>query len=176
MQIKLITTIDKKGYMTEGNELLFSLNANLKSFKTYTIAKPLIFGRKSFEFLKELFPYRKHYVLSTTLELENKDIEGNVHLYSSINDLITSLKSTGAKEVFVLGGPNIIHQFIKYNLFDELIITHINEDLPSDIKLNLEYLDLPSWNIYSRIEQPKSAANAYDFTIINYIKPKKRFY
>lgn len=175
-KIKLITTIDKNGYMTEGNKLLYSLSGNLSSFKSHTIAKSLIFGRKSFEQLEELFPYRQHHVLSTTLEVDDKESEKNVFFYSSIKEMMDSLNALEIKEAFVLGGPETINNFIKYNLFDELIITHIDQDLKSDIKLNLEYLDLHSWNIYNRTEYKKSATNAYDFTVINYIKPKKRFY
>lgn len=171
-QIKLITTIDKNGCMTEGNKFLYSLRENLSNFKLNTINKPLIFGRASYEVLDDIMSYRPHFVLS---EKVTNNTDKTIYV-NSIKQLIEILNASPYKEAYLIGGGAVINQFIKYNLIDELILTHVDTEIGGGLKLDLEALDLHSWNIYNKAEIPKSETNEFDYSIINYIKPKKRFY
>ncbi len=170
-QIKLITTIDKNGCMTEGNKFLYSLRENLSNFKLNTINRPLIFGRSSYEVLDEVMAYRPHYVLSKKVSLNT---DKTVYV-DSIKKLMDMLNAANYKEAYLIGGGTVINQFIKYNLIDELILTHVDTEIDGGHKLDLEALDIHYWNIYNRSKFEKSTVNDFEYSIINYIKPKKRF-
>jgi len=77
----------------------------------------------------------------------------------------------------VIGGANVVKQFAKMNLFDELIITHVDCSLKGDTILDLdEDLGLENWHVYKSENFAKSDKNQYDFKVNRYIKKKKRFY
>lgn len=171
VNIKLIIAIDKNGGMGINNKLPWKLKDDLKHFKQETSNCPIIMGRKTYESLPGILPDREHIVLSNTLKEGNT----NVSVFSDIKNLIDYLNDN-YKNAYVIGGANIVKQFIKYNLLDELIITKVNTIAETDTKLNLNMLDLDKWDIISCDNYEINNRNEYDFSIIKYIKRKKRFY
>lgn len=172
LKIKLMIAVDRNGVMGDKNTLPWKLSDDLKQFKKETIGSPLIMGSNTFTSLPGILPGREHIVLSTTLYGdENKSV------FTSIKNAIDYLKESEHKHVFVIGGANVVRQFAKLNLFDELIITHVDCAIKGDTILDLdEDLGLENWHIYKTTSYEKSDKNEYNFTVNKYIKKKKRFY
>lgn len=172
LKIKLILAVDKNGVMGDKNKLPWKLSDDLKEFKKETIGSPMIMGSNTFNSLPGILPGREHIVLSTTLYGdENKSV------FTSMKNAIDYLKDADYKNVYVIGGANVVKQFSAMNLFDELIITHVNCSIKGDTILDLdEDLGLENWHIYNSNKYTKSEKNQYDFIINRYIKKKKRFY
>jgi dihydrofolate reductase len=172
LNIKLIIAIDRNGVMGIENRLPWRLSDDLKHFKRETINSPMIMGANTFKSLPGILPNREHIVLSRTLEGdENKSV------FTSIKNALDYLKEPdGLEKVYVIGGANIIKQFMALNLFDELIITHVDAEVEGDVSISLDVLGLDGWEIYRRTKHLKSDNNEYDFEICRYVKKKKRFY
>lgn len=168
--IKLIVAIDNQGVMGYENSLPWKLSDDLKHFKTETLGCPIIMGSNTFISLSGILPNREHIVLSKTLKETNK----NVYIFSDINLAIDYIK--GYETAYLIGGPNVIHQFLKYNLIDELIITQIDAHVVGDTYLDMKKLDIDNWVLYNSKKYTKNDKNEYDFIISKYIKKKKRFY
>jgi dihydrofolate reductase len=171
MKINLIIAIDKNGVMGNENKLPWILKDDLKHFKNVTNGSPLIMGSNTFKSLPGILPGREHLVLSTTLYGDE-----NMSVFTSIKEAIEYCDESNYKNVYVIGGANLVKQFIDLNLFDELILTHVETDVIGDTVLELDDLQLQNWRI-SKIEKFNSdERNEYPFTIVNYIKTTKRFY
>lgn len=168
--IKLIIAIDNQGVMGYENTLPWKLSDDLKQFKIETLGCPIIMGSNTFRSLPGILPNREHIVLSKSIEKTNKDVS----IFTDINLVIDYIQ--GYEKAYLIGGPNLIHQFIKYNLIDELIITQIDADVVGDTYLDLKKLDIDNWVLYNSKNYFKNDKNEYDFTISKYIKKKKRFY
>lgn len=173
MRINLIIAIDKNGVMGNDNKLPWRLRDDLKHFKEVTIGSPLIMGSNTFNSLPGILPDREHIVLSTTLYGdENKSV------FTSIKEALEYCEESKYENVYVIGGANIVKQFSDFNLFDELIITHVDTEIEkADTKIDL-YTDLQieNWAIYDSKTIKADDNNEYDFSVSKYIKINKRFY
>jgi dihydrofolate reductase len=171
MIIKLIIAIDKNGVMGLDNKLPWRLRDDLKHFKKVTDNFPLIMGSNTFTSLPGILPNREHLVLSNTLYGDE-----NMSVFTSIQEALQYVDEAGYSEVFVIGGANVIRQFAELNLFDELIITHVNCEVEGDTIIDIEDLNISSYNCYNTIEHSISENNEFDFKIKFYKKIIKRFY
>ena len=172
MIIKLIIAIDENGLMGKDNKLPWKLRDDLKHFKKETNSFPLIMGSNTFNSLPGILPNREHLVLSNTLFGDN-----DKSVFTSIREALEYCNESNYEQVFIIGGANLITQFAQLNLFDELIITHVNCLLEGDTYLDLEEdIKIDKWDIYNQENFEKSEFNDFDFTIKKYIKKKKRFY
>lgn len=92
----------------------------------YETVDTVIMGRRTYDWLLEQelesFPYegKECYVFSRTLSEDNE----NVKFFSGdVVDFTNHLKNKEGKDIWVMGGGDLIHSFIKEKLVDELIIT-----------------------------------------------------
>ncbi len=172
VNIKLIIAVSKDGTMGVDNKLPWKLSDDLKQFKKQTNHSPLIMGSNTFNSLPGILPNREHIVLSSTMYGdENKSV------FTSIKEAIEYLNESDYTDVYVIGGANIIQQFGEMNMFDELIITHVDCDVIGDTVINLDItLKIDKWDIYETTQYLKNESNEFDFTINKYIRKKKRFY
>ena len=92
----------------------------------YDTVDTVIMGRRTYNWLLEQelesFPYegKECYVFSRTISQDNE----NVKFYSGdVVDFTNQLKNKEGKNIWVMGGGDLIHSFINKKLVDELIIT-----------------------------------------------------
>lgn len=172
MKIKLMIAVDRNGVMGDKNTLPWKLRDDLKQFKKETNGSPLIMGSNTFKSLPGILPGREHVVLSSSMYGdENKSV------FTSIKNALDYLDDSECKKVYVIGGANVVKQFASLNMFDELIITHVDCSLKGDTILDLdEDLGLEHWHVYRSEKFEKSDSNQFSFTVNRYIKKKKRFY
>ena len=92
----------------------------------YDTVDTVIMGRRTYDWLlkqeSESFPYegKECYVFSKTLREDNE----NVQFFSgNVVDFTNQLKNKDGKNIWVMGGGDLIHSFINHKLVDEVIIT-----------------------------------------------------
>ena len=92
----------------------------------YETVDTVIMGRRTYDWLLEQelesFPYegKECYVFSRTVSQDNE----NVKFFSGdVVDFTNLLKNKEGKNIWVMGGGDLIHSFTKEKLVDELIIT-----------------------------------------------------
>ena len=92
----------------------------------YETVDTVIMGRRTYDWLLEQelesFPYegKECYVFSRTVSEDNE----NVKFFSGdVVDFTNHLKNKEGKDIWVMGGGDLIHSFINEKLVDELIIT-----------------------------------------------------
>jgi dihydrofolate reductase len=103
-EIFLIFARADNGVIGRDCALPWHIPADLRRFKTLTIGKPMIMGRKTFESLPGLLPDRRHIVLTRDPEWQAEGAE-------TVYDAAEAIARANAPHIAVIGGAEI------YNLF-----------------------------------------------------------
>lgn len=100
-----------------------------------------------------IWPYKdmKTYVISHTHNKQQTASENNIQFISgdSIIDLITNLKKESGKDIWLMGGGEIISMFLNHNLIDRMIITYIPYILGNGVPLFPKISVESQWNLNS---------------------------
>lgn len=125
-RLSSITAIAKNNVIGRDGTLIWHIPEELKHFKTTTMGKPMIMGRKSFEAFEKPLPGRDHIVISRTPQEDQE----RVFWVSSIDEAIAKAKTLNNEEIFITGGGEIYKQTM--GLIDRLYLTIINRDYEGD--------------------------------------------
>lgn len=130
-KVMLFIAASLDGYIaTEDESLEWLFNVEGKGDNGYSefyeTVDTVIMGRKTYDWLiKEEsgeFPY-KHNACYVFTRSEPEEIE-NVHFINrSIPEFIQQLKSREGKNIWVVGGGELLLSFLEENLIDEIIVT-----------------------------------------------------
>ena len=111
----------------------------------YNTVDTIILGRRTYDWIinheGDNFPYmnKQCFVFSRTLSGKNQFVE---FANENIIDFANKLKLTVGKNIWIVGGGEILHDFTEYQLVDEWIIniapTIIGDGIPLSTKLTTE--------------------------------------
>lgn len=129
--VSIIAAIGKNNELGKDNNLIWRFKEDLKSFKEYTMGKPMIMGYNTFYSLRggSPLPGRKHIVLTNN---HGSDIEKNeqiviVHNMEELLEYIETYKD----EIMVIGGASLYAKMLKYA--KKMILTEINAEEKADV-------------------------------------------
>lgn len=92
----------------------------------YETVDTILMGRRTYDWIMnfetEDFPYRNKecYVFSRSVNEDNKDVK---FVNENIVDFTNQLKNKDGKNIWIVGGGELLHSFVKEKLVDELILT-----------------------------------------------------
>ncbi|HEY3387690.1 MAG TPA: dihydrofolate reductase family protein [Saprospiraceae bacterium] len=121
------------GYIAAPGDDLGFLNAMEKEGEDYgynafiTEVDTVILGRRTYDWVLEHLGYFSHkdkeaYIITRT----TRPKEGNTTFYNGdLKELVTALKEEEGKHIFCDGGAQIVHQLLKEDLVDEIIVSLI---------------------------------------------------
>lgn len=110
MILSQIVAISENFAIGKDNKLLWHFPEDLKYFKTQTLGKIMIMGRKTYDSLGKPLPKRFHIVISRS---ELKSEFPNVHFVKTIDEAIAFAKNQIGEypdEVMIVGGAEIYQQ------------------------------------------------------------------
>ena len=127
--MKIILAVDNNWGIGKDNGMLYYIPADLKHFKSETLNNIVIMGRNTYESMGSALPNRENIVLTrnTDYKLDDAKIFNNP-------DYILSYIKDSDKEVFVIGGSQIVDIFLPH--CDEAIITKIYDSRKADTFLH----------------------------------------
>ncbi len=102
------------------------LPADLKHFKTLTMGKPMIMGRKTFDSFPAPLPGRRHIVLT-------RDKEWRAHGAEVAHSVNEALELAGPGTVAVIGGAEIFEMFLP--LAEWIELTEVHGDFEGDVSM-----------------------------------------
>lgn len=129
MSIYGIMACCKNKGIGKDNKLPWKLNEDLKRFQKLTTGNGkncIIMGRKTWESIKFL-KGRDHLILSKNISIEYKNEKNIVKSFPNINDILNYIIERNYEQSWVIGGEQILKQFLELNLLDRLHLTVINE-------------------------------------------------
>lgn len=124
--MKLIVAVDKEWNIGNKGDLLFYIPDDLKFFRSQTIEKVCVMGRKTLESFPGSKPLKNriNIVLSRNTDLH---VEGAIFV-KDIEDLKEELKKYDTDDVYVIGGESIYTLLLP--MCDTAVITHIDSVAP----------------------------------------------
>ena len=124
MIISLIAAMDRNRLIGNNNQLPWHLPADFAHFKSVTMGKPIIMGRKTFESIGKPLPGRKNIVLS-----RNPDIEfDGVECVNGFDDAVELVAEVD--EVMIIGGSTIYEMLLPR--VDRMYFTYVDADFKGD--------------------------------------------
>ncbi len=156
MKLSLIAAMAQNGVIGRGNQLPWRLPADLKHFKTVTMGKPVIMGRKTWESIGRPLPGRTNIVVTRNPYF----LASNCLVAHSIEEALEIAHDNGEEEVFILGGGEIYAQSMPY--WDRLYITEI--DLETEGDVFFPEWDESEWRERRREAHPPDEKNPYPYT------------
>lgn len=132
MKLSLIAAAANNNVIGRNNELPWHLPQDLKYFKSVTLGKPVIMGRKTFESIGKPLPGRTNIVITRQANWQH----AGVLVASSVQDALALAENfrnelgQTADEVMVIGGAEIYRCALP--LADKIYLTRIDEDIVGD--------------------------------------------
>lgn len=113
--ITIVVARDMFGLIGKDNKLPWHCKEDLQRFKSITMGKRIVMGRKTFESLPKMLPNRKHVVLTRNKDFSHEGVE----VFHSVDDLLASYQ----EDLYIIGGAEIYNQFIdKYDVIEMTVI------------------------------------------------------
>ncbi|MEJ2059907.1 MAG: type 3 dihydrofolate reductase [Gammaproteobacteria bacterium] len=138
------------------NEMPWHLPADLKHFKSITLGKPVVMGRRTYESIGRPLPGRLNIVITRDHGYEAPGC-------TVVASLDAALAAAGdAQEVMVIGGANLYAQVIERA--ERMYLTLIDAELEGDTHFP-EY-DAQAWRVCAREPHSADEKNAYPYEFV----------
>lgn len=104
VRISIVVAMDRNGLIGKDNQLPWRLPADLKLFKSITMGKPIIMGRKTFESIGKPLPGRLNIVVTNNHKYPARGYVVAVSLDDAIE------KAGRVDEIMIIGGAALYRQ------------------------------------------------------------------
>lgn len=157
MTIALLAAIARNRTIGKNNALPWRLPDDLRHFRTLTLGKSVIMGRKTFESLPAPLVGRHSIVVSRDTHYRTHGAQCET-AYS----LEEALKRGQSAEIFIIGGASLYAQTLP--LADRLYITAIDNDVEGDTFFPL--YEQQAWRTVAEEPHAADARHAYPFRFL----------
>jgi dihydrofolate reductase len=154
--ISLIAAVADNGVIGLDNRLPWRLPADLRHFKTLTLGKPIVMGRKTWESLPGMLPQRRHIVVTSNPGYEAVGCD-------VVHSLEQALVAAGdTPEVMIIGGARLYQQALPHARRMYLTLVH------AQVAGNVFFpaYDAQLWTERERVEHRADAENPYPYTFL----------
>jgi len=162
MIISSLVAMNSNKLIGVNNDLPWKLRDDLEHFKNYSMNKPIIMGKNTYESIGRPLPNRTNIIISSTL----KEVKG-CHICSTLKEGISLAAGNTNDEIILIGGARIFEEGMR--IINKLVISWVDADhLEGDVYF--PDFDLKEWTEMTNDFYSKSEANEFAFKITEYIK------
>jgi dihydrofolate reductase len=156
VRIALVAAVADNGVIGRGGALPWHLPDDLKFFKSVTLGKPLLMGRRTFESIGKPLPGRRNLVLTHTTLVAADGVE----VVTSI-DAARTLVAAEA-ELCVIGGATVFEQLLPEAT--RMYLTQVHGEVQGDVRFPPWHA--AHWRETERVEHPADAQHAYAMSFV----------
>lgn len=154
--ITLIAAMGRNNEIGFDNQLLWKIPEDMKHFKSYTMGKVVVMGRKTFSSMgNKSLPGRKCIVIST------QDLHGLAIRAKNIQDILSI--DHCYSELVVIGGESVYRQAMEFA--SKLIITHVDAEFTADTFF--PSVDMNVWKVNTEVA---SSDDNYQYRFVEYLR------
>lgn len=128
--IAMIAALSRNRVIGVGNRLPWYLPEDLKRFKSLTLGKPLVMGRKTFESIGRPLPGRLNIVITRDRHYHREGIRVCHSLDEALQLADHQAMIDAAAEIMVMGGGEIYRQALP--VADRLQLTEVDVEIEGD--------------------------------------------
>jgi len=126
MKLSIIVAMAENGVIGRDDALPWHIPDDLKHFKSITMGKPIIMGRRTWDSLGRILPGRPHIVLSRD---PNFAVDG-VYSANSLEESISMGEDLTDGEIIVIGGAEIYREALRFTKC--IYLTEVHRSLLGD--------------------------------------------
>jgi dihydrofolate reductase len=157
MTISMIAAMAHGRVIGADNDMPWHLPADLKHFKSVTMGKPVIMGRRTYESIGKALPGRPNIVISTKSDYVLSD----ALVVNSIDAAMAA--ASQYDEVMIIGGGSIYDALLPKA--ERLYLTFIDLQVDGDTHFP-DYAASGSWKELAKEHHAKDDKNPYDYTFV----------
>ncbi len=160
--IVLLAAVADNGVIGRDNALPFRQSSDLKRFKSITMGKPVLMGRKTYQSIGKPLPGRTNIVVSRDPRFAAAGIIVARSVDAALAAARADAQERGAGEIVVIGGTDLFVQTMP--LADRMEITHVHAQPAGDTYF--PPIDATQWRAVARSDH---AAGPNDETAFSYV-------
>lgn len=161
MKLAMIAAMAKNRIIGADNDMPWHLPADLKHFKSVTMGKAVIMGRKTYESIGRALPGRPNIVITSNKEYSLSDATVVDSPESAIE--VAKALTQNAEEIMIIGGGTIYQSFL--NDADTLYLTHIDLEVEGDTQFP-DYEAAATWHEVERASFDADDKNPNGYTFV----------
>jgi dihydrofolate reductase len=157
MIISLIVAATENGVIGRDGAMPWSMPSDLKHFRSVTLGKPVIMGRKTYQSIGKPLPGRHNIVVTKSPDFCVDGVELASSLDSALKSAACVAGKTGAQEIMIIGGGQIYKAALP--IADRIYLTRIKAVLAGDATFPV--IDPDIWRTVSMTALPRATDDAY---------------
>ena len=164
IRLSLIAAVAENGVIGVGDRIPWRLSSDLKRFRSITMGKPVIMGRKTFESIGKPLAGRPNIVISRKSDFAHEGILVAQSFEAALSKATEKARASAEQEIMVIGGSEIYRAAI--DLADRLYITHVEAAPEGDT--HFPPIDPGCWRAVSSEHAPKGPKDSAATTFVIY--------
>nr|WP_324259997.1 dihydrofolate reductase [Cellvibrio fontiphilus] len=161
MKLAIIVAAAKNGVIGVGNKLPWHLPQDLKYFKSVTMGKPVIMGRKTYESIGRILPGRVNIVVTRNKSWPAPEGLLVAHSLQDAIDSAVRLGKPELDEIMVIGGAELYREALPFA--DKVYLTEIAIEPDGDAFFSLS--DMRNWSLESSTAGEELAPVSHRFLV-----------
>jgi dihydrofolate reductase len=168
MEIVLLVAVADNGVIGSGGDIPWRLKSDQQRFKTMTMGKPIVMGRKTFVSLRRPLPGRTNIVVTRDGSFCASGAVVTTSLASALAVATGDALRRLATEIAVIGGAEIYAQWIEFA--DRLEVTEVH--VRPEGNTRFAAVDPVKWEEVARMPHPAGPDDSADFSYVTYRRRK----
>lgn len=168
-KIVLVAAVAENGVIGRDNTLPWRIKSDLQYFKSITMGRPIVMGRKTYESIGKPLPGRTNIVVTRDNRFV-RFVDPAVMVAHNIDEALSLARADaaarGVDEIAVIGGTEIFRQTLP--LADTLALTIVHMTPQGDTFW--PPIDPLQWKEVERRPQAKGPQDDCDFTFATYVR------
>jgi dihydrofolate reductase len=164
MDIIIVAAVAENGVIGRGNALPWRLKSDMAHFRTLTMAKPVVLGRKTFASIGKPLAGRTTIVISRDENFSAPGVVVAPNFEAALATARGDALRRNAGVIVVAGGADTYAQALP--LATRLVITEVHERVDGDTRFPA--LDRNLWRETARSEQHPGAEDEAAFAFVTY--------
>jgi dihydrofolate reductase len=163
-RLVIVAAVAKNRVIGDAGRLPWRLPSDLRRFKTLTMGKPLLMGRKTYESIGRPLPGRETIVLTRDPAFAAK----GAHIARDIARAIAVAAACNSRgnDVIIVGGGELYRQLI-----DRVTVMHLTEvDLEPEGDAFFPPIDPAQWTETAREAHPAGNGDEAPFAFVDYVR------
>lgn len=164
LDIIIVVAVAENGVIGRDNQLPWRIKSDLKFFKSVTMNRPVVMGRRTFASIGKPLPGRTNIVVTRQADFSAPGVLVAGGIDQALSVARGDALRRGADAIAVIGGTEIFAQTMP--LAARIILTLVHANPAGDTYFPA--VDPAVWREAERLPQPRGPDDEYGFTIVNY--------
>jgi dihydrofolate reductase len=164
--IVLLAAVADNGVIGRGNALPFRQSSDLQRFKSFTMDRPVVMGRKTYLSIGKPLTGRTNIVISRDPHFAPEGVVVARSLEDALAVARQDARNRNADEIVVIGGTDVFAQTMP--LAERMEITHVHARPEGDT--HFPPIDGTQWRAVARSDHPAGPRDDSAFSYVTYVR------